>query len=295
MSRPWKLVPLLLASALVCGACSAGPTRLRDLSHTGQPVAIRAVQLPHRPHVTEQGCSDVTASYPHDFAIRADHLMADWLDGAVQSNQDGVTAYVSLIDSMSYDPISTPLVIMIPATPPDPQPPTLAPLPTPTGNPYTDGQLRAQIQAQNDQAMRRYQEALAAEQAQLDAIRWQVHDQTNKLRALDPPVASRTDVWGCLKRASERLSGEPGNKIVLIASDMENNTRQDYVPNLSLAGASVWVIMYQCSRAPECAAKTKQWRGIFSSAGAQDVRFFDPAQTQTLHSPLEQQTGGATV
>lgn len=282
-----------LGSGLLLVGCSLGPTRLNTpASAAPDPPGTQPIVAPYRRQMTLEECDDSTGSYPKAYALQANRLMADWLDQAARPNQGGVVAYINLINSQSFRPESTVMTIEVPPLPPDPSAPTLQPMPTPTGDPFTDPQRRATVQATNAARLRAYQQQLAQARARLDRVRQQVRTETDALRALDPVTDTiSTSIWGCLATASARFQGVAGDKWLILASDMQNNTFADFTSGLSLRGVHVAVVDYYATTAPESAATIHFWTAVFHAASAADVHFFDPAATQTLPDLLDS-TGG---
>ncbi len=279
---------MLIVAAVLLLLVACGPT-FPD-SETQATLTVPPA-IPHRPTVFLQYCGDNTGSYPRQYFLEANRYIADSLDAAVQLNQDGVTAYITLITSSTYNPKDTVLTVTIPATPNNPPAPSLA-TPTPSGNPFKDGQVRATAAANTGNEEQQYQATLAANQQLLQQVRTQVHTQTNRLRELAPPTENiSTSIWGCLDLASQRLAEKAGIKLLVIASDMENNTDQDKTANFiqshALKGVAVSVIFYYCQVAVECQQKTTSWQQVFLGAGATSVRFVDAGASPTLPPLLQ--------
>ncbi|GAC1458831.1 MAG: hypothetical protein PVSMB4_18300 [Ktedonobacterales bacterium] len=115
--------------------------------------------------------------------------------------------------------------------------------------------------------------------AQMAQVRAKVNDQTSRMRVLAPPVDDvATDLWGCIARASERLSSASGTKHLIIASDMENNTLREWTASHPLPGVHVLLLDYVCVEAAACAAKTAAWKEILMRAGATSFQAYDPSQ-----------------
>lgn len=270
----------LVAALLLNSGCGSTP------SASASSVTLQPIRAPYRPLTTVVYCSDTTASYDRQLLWQADTLMADLLDAAIQPNADQLTAYITWLDGSPFAPNATPLVIQIPALPAQPALPQLVPTPAPSGDPYADANKRIVVERENAATQRAYQQALAHQNAQLEQVRRAVHQQTEPLRKLRPPIAYSTSVYGCLALASERFAQVSGDKYLVIASDLQNTTLRDYVAPRTLAfqGVKIRVVFLQCVSAPECRATTAYWRGVFEAAGAQnrDVAFYDPSTSRTL-------------
>lgn len=276
-----------------------GASMALALTACGEPAPVGFPQYvdasPHRVHATVVYCRDVTASYPDAYAHQADRLVADSLDTATSLDQDGVTAYVNLITVNSYQPESTVLTMSVPPLPAAPDPPQLTPTPLPSSSdPFAYGQRKAQVQAANTQAQHDYQEALKQLSAQLNDAQTHVRAQTEQLRSLRvTDTAQRTDILGCIDRASERFQGEQGIKLLVFASDMVGNTQENALPTPApLPGVEVEVIYYYALNARAAAQCVAQWNTAFAKAGASQVRWYDTARSQTLSPLLSSQSGG---
>jgi hypothetical protein len=271
----------LLALLLLAG-CDAGLSSVTGSTITPAPT----LTTPHRDKTTVQYCVDNTGSYPREDFQGANQLIAQNLIDAVIPNSDGLTLYATLINSKTFDSSSTLDPFQIPAIAPYPSLP--APIPTPTeGNPISYAKEKQAAQAKNDDAIRAYNDQLAASKQQLETLKSQVTSDTKRLVTLNPPLdVDATSVWGCLELARTRFKQNPGKHVLIIASDMENNTNidktADFQQTRGLDGVSVAVVYFYCSNARGCQSTTSQWQNIFTSSGAASVKFSDPAQSKSL-------------
>lgn len=118
---------------------------------------------------------------------------------------------------------------------------------------------------------------------QLTAIHTQLQPQLDGLAHWSPARNARnTSVYGCLGLASQRLSGAPGKRLLVIASDLQNNSSLDVTPGLRLDGVDISVVNLLCTSVPACEATKGAWVGFFRTAGAASWSFADPAKTDTL-------------
>src|SRR5215510_12658829 len=97
-----RSISLLLAIMLLAG-CDAGLSSAVGSRITPAPTMTSA----HRDKTTIQYCVDDTGSYPRDDFHGANKLIAQNLVDAVTPNSDGLTLYVTLINSKTYDSSST--------------------------------------------------------------------------------------------------------------------------------------------------------------------------------------------
>jgi hypothetical protein len=261
-----------------CGVISTSAQK------TATPVTEeKPILLPHQSHRTIHACLDITSSIPYTYFEQARDAIAQSIDESVTPNQDGLTGYVSLITSNSWDPASTLATITVPAIAGDPPPPKLAAVPAATGDPFTDAKAKKQISEAHAKTLADYQRLLKGNHRTLAQVRSQVKKETNALRSRKPSVSAiSTDIWGCIGRADMHFQGVREPKVLLIESDLENNTDDQRIPDIHLSGVHVKVIYHYCSNAPECSANDTAWKQTLLKAGAADVLFFDPAQSSTL-------------
>jgi len=246
-----------------------------------KPIATeQPIITPHVGYRVVQGCLDVTGSYPRDDFNQAKQAIADAADSSVVPNTDGLTVYTGLIEANSWQEENTPL-IEVPKIAADPAPPVMLPPPTPTGDPFTDGKGLANVHASNAQAQAHYQDVLKKQHAELARIRALVHVQTNRLRTYVPPSAGSTDVFGCIERAAKRLQGVRADRLVLVASDLQNNSMAEYVSGLDLAGVRVKVFYHYCADAALCESTDAWFVNLCRHAGA-SITFFDVEESKAL-------------
>jgi hypothetical protein len=278
-----RVCSFLLPLILLLAACDGGLSSVQGATITPAPTRISV----HRDRTIVQYCVDDTGSYPREDFHGANRLIAQNISDNVVANSEGFTLYATLINSKTFDPASTLAPFTIPSTPPYPALP--APKATPTeGNPISYAKEKQAAQAQNDAAIKAYNQQMAAVTQQLADLKRQVTDDTARLINLDPAVdVDATSVWGCLQRGRDRFKDAPGKHYLIIASDMENNTNVDFTADFAqthaLAGVTVLVVYFYCQNARACQATTAQWQRIFTNAGAASVTFADPAQSSALH------------
>jgi hypothetical protein len=278
------LITLLASLPLLLSSCNPipGPDPKSEVTPTVPQETPIVVQ--HQPHIRIEAWLQDTSGFPRKNFKEAKQAIASSLDNLVQPDSDGAEVHIGLISSNSYDPASTVLSFTIPAIPADPLPPRLQPTVTAScQNIYTCAQQNNQILAQNAQVTAEYQKQLHSNHLQLARVRDQVRRFTDQLRSLNPPVDNGpTDMWGAFNRASQRLQGGKGPKYLIIAGSLENTTWQQFIPGDSLWYTKVRVVWHYCADAPACAANDDFWTGAFHHAGADDVRVFDVAQSETL-------------
>ncbi len=100
-----------------------------------------------------------------------------------------------------------------------------------------------------------------------------------EVNALEPMKSSRSDFYGGIFAAGERLQteGRPGDrKLLVIGGDMEDNVGRNVSPGLK--GVEVLVVMWEADGDPAKANKLKQqWTDyLVTRCGAQGVRFLPP-------------------
>ena len=279
--QPLVVVSLALLLLMLLTACAGGP----EAEPT--PAAVASVTPPpvtaHRDKATVQYCGDVTGSYPATYFAAANGYLARSLQAAITANQDGVVFYASLINDQPENPVNSLPPIVIPSTPDWPKPPVIAPTPTPGKNPFETSQAVAKALAANDDAQRAYAAGVKQVEGELAMLRTQLQPQLDGLAHWSPNRNARnTSIFGCIGLASQRFAGVTGNHILVIASDLQNNSLADVTPRLRLDGVQVVVIDLLCTTVPSCEATKGRWAGIFHAAGAASWTFADPAKSETL-------------
>jgi hypothetical protein len=258
------LVGLLYVALSGCGILpqigSHSPT------HIEQPMSA-----PYQPVRIVQLCLDTPPLFPARLMHEATSTIADRIDSAVTVNFGGLLVFVTYISHDSYQ--NAAIQFSVPAFPADPVSP---PPPRQGDDPYAN----AKSQSEYQKAVAAWQAQLTAQHRKLAALRAQVKQWTNTLRSLPAPFDNTgADVWGCLQDASQHFQDVAGEKFLLIASPLINNTLLQASRNVSLAGASVRVIWHTCWVASTCQANNAYWRHIFLQFGAKDVTMYDPAQS----------------
>lgn len=206
----------------------------------------------------------------------ADNIVAD-----TTVNQDGATYYVTPVtdDTLrnTLDPITSPALAA------DPQEPAYQAIPSqkPNEDPIAHNQRVAQIEGENQQAYDNWQEQLHANHQALTEARRKAQAAVQPLRHLRVPTVPITDLWGCLKSASNHFQ-HPGRHVLVLTGDLVNTTDLHKSDQISLAGAPVLVIWYYCQVASVCDANKAQWQDYFLSHGARSVQYFDKAASEGM-------------
>jgi hypothetical protein len=219
-----------------------------------------------------QLCLDTPPLFPARFGYEAATALGDRVDSAVNVNFGGLLVYVSYITHDSYQ--NSALQFAVSSFGADPAPPTP---PKKGDDPYAN----AQAQGVYQQAYARWQEALMSHHHQLAALRDQVKKWTNALRSLPIPYdQTGSDQFGCLQTASQHFQGVTGEKILLIASPLINNTMLQASNVISLSGARVLVIWHTCTIASVCQTNDATWKHLLLQDGAKSVAFYDVPQSE---------------
>jgi hypothetical protein len=163
--------------------------------------------------------------------------------------------------------------------------PQLTPVPSCPINPYACISAKATVTAANRAANATYQIAIAQVQAQLHAVQESTTEQTQQLLAWRPTVDLRaTSIYGVLNLASQRFSTPGGDKWLILASDMQNNTNLDELPP-DLTGVHILVLFLQTPDAVARAHTAATWTAVFKRAHVASIGFFDPAASAIMPSP----------
>src|SRR3989440_1360726 len=239
--------------------------------------------VPFRPFTVVQACLDITGSYPLADFKKAEGKIGEAADQFIRPNSNGLVVYANLITSNSWTDDSTFFTLRVPAIPADPAPPVLEKQPTSTGNVFLDKPKQKQVEKDNQAAIASYQALLQQRHAHLAQLRQNVHSQTNRLRSYSPAQTSQgTDIFGCLERAASRMHGVQGNKLLLVASDLQNNPLTQDVGNLDLSGVRVVVIYHYCNDVATCQQVNGWFSNLVLKAQASSVSIYDVAQSNNL-------------
>jgi hypothetical protein len=226
---------------------------------------------PYQPFRVLETCLDTPPIFAAHYFHEAATAIANKIDTAVTVNQGGMVVYVTLITHDSFQ--NNAFQFSVPAFPADPAPPVKA---AQGDNPYDNA--TAQQDYQN--AFASWQVALVTQHQKLAGLRSQVKQETDKMRSEGAPYDNTgADVFGCLDTASQHFQGVTGEKFLLIASPLINNTLLQ-AATISLAGVSVRVIWHTCTIASICQSNDANWKKRFLQFGAKDVQFYDPAQEE---------------
>src|SRR5487761_2554213 len=286
-----RVLVATLAIMLIVLSCVTDFTRLFNPTPTPKNTtptptfAIYTTPGPSRPPLLIQFCNDDTGSYPRSDFNNADQKIASSLENAVTANQQGVTLYATAITHNTFDPsntLSTFTILPSPVFAPTP-----SPIPITHLDPFTDPPSWTAIAKQNEQAIYTYNGTATAEDQQIQTNKTAITNAVKKLTSWNPPVDDiATSILGCFQLAAQRFVGQPGVKMIYIASDLENNTDVDYTQNFvkahSLAGVIVHVIYFYSQDAGRNYEKEHAWCPYLKSAGASNVLFSDPGQSGTL-------------
>jgi hypothetical protein len=278
------LVVMLFAVMLVTG-CSGMFTTCTQQSMMPTPMQNeQPIIVSRQSYRMVEIWLSIMSKYPRSYFDQAKQQIADAIDNAVQPNSDGMLITINLISSDSFKPEATVLVIRIPALAADPEPPALAPRPTPTNDPFADAKTVKQIAAKNATTQQQYQQLLLEQHTHLAVVRSDIHRLTDQLRHLNSPVDSGIqDLWGAFGRAAKRFQRVQAKKLFLLVTSLDQTTWDQFTPDLYLPQVSASVIYAYCGQTqPVCEQSTAFWRGAFAHAGASSVSISDPAQSEAL-------------
>ncbi len=238
----------------------------------GQHHSDPAQNPAYQPYRTVQACLDTPPLYPSPLFHQAAGAIADRIDQAVTANSGGLAFYLTEITSQSFQ--NDVLSFSVPAVAAYPSPPSPPRL---TDDPYKNAALKQAYQ----QALLAWQQTIRTQQHNLALLQAKIKGETNTLRSLTPvvdPVAD--DIYGCLQEAQQHFHAASGEKVLLIASSLSNNTLLQATNRIDLTGVSVRIIFHTCVPpvAAICQANDLQWKQLFLQSGAKSVAFYDPAQ-----------------
>lgn len=263
-----SILPILMLILALSGCASIFPqVSHAKIVHLEQPII-----LPYQKYRVEQYAINTPPIYSVRLFRQAVMALADRVDGSINVNMGGEAIYVNLITHNSIQgTVLTLTVPSFPADPPAPSPPKLG------DDPYANAKAQSDYQIAFDV----WQAKLLSQHKLLSRLRATVRVWTNKLRTLTPPYDPvADDLLGFLADASQHFQNVNGDKYLLIASPLLNNTLVNQSSGISLTGVNVRVIYRTCYLASVCAASDGYWSKIFKQYGAKSVKILDPAQSE---------------
>lgn len=285
--RRWWQRLLLLFAALALfvvplAGCDGGPSSTN--ASNASPAITPPPTVAHRGPLLIQLDPDITGSYPRYLLLSFLQQMANWIDTIPRMASEPSTVYVTYISHAPYLPVNSPMSFTIAGLPDWPST-GQTPVPQCPDNPYSCSDKQATITTQNASAAVTFQQQMKSVQAQLAAVQQATHQKTQALRALRPGVDNQaTSVWGVLNMASQRFSGVSGDKWLILATDLDNNTNIDEIAP-DLTGVHVLTLDLYCTSAVQCQKTKSTWTRILQQAHVASVRFLEPEESQTAASP----------
>ncbi len=260
------LLPYILLVTL--GGCSSIIPHIER--HTSGYIE-QPIIAPLQPYRVVQVCLDTPPLFSARLFREVAKAIADRVDSSITVNQLGLAVFVTLITHDSFQ--NDVLQFSVPAFAADP----VSPIPPKQGD---DPYANAKSQSEYQKAVDAWHEVLISQHHKLELLRAQVKQWTDTMRSLPAPFDNTgADIYGCLQDASLHFQGVTGEKFLLIASPLINNTLLQASQKISLADASVRVIWHTCSIASVCQSNNAYWQHIFLKYGAKEVTFYDPAQS----------------
>lgn len=290
MRQTKKYVAMLLVLVISGGtiaACTLGPGPQPIATAPTPTAAVRSQPEPVRPALLIQYCDDVTTSYPRADFQAANALIANALVQSVGANQGGVTLYATAITHNTFDPANTLApVFKVPAIAAYQPTPTVLPTYVPQ-NPNTDPPTETAIANARATAIASYNGGVLSIDQQIQHAQAAVTRDVGRLKTWNPPPDNiATSILGCFQLAAQRFAGQPGVKLIYLATDFGNNTyidnAQPLVTQHQLAGVIVHAIYFYSPTAVAAAQTETQWCSYLLSAGAKSVTFNDPSSSQNL-------------
>lgn len=281
----WCVVAVALMVTSACAEAGTGASTPPPAASVPTTKMLTPISMPYQPPTTAVGCFDPSFTNPYGVILEALQFWADALDGAVRPNTGPITTYLLTINRQTYASARSAVVVQIPAIAAQEPVPRLQPYPPASNDPYADALKRAKIRQANAHTLAAYQHTLAQQDLELAHVRQAVKAQTNTIRRLRPSIDYQAaSVYGCVAKASEWFAETPGRPLLVIASDLRNDTWVDYVPPqaLALRGAVVRIVFFSCQAAPLCQRRQAAWTQYLLAAGASSVEFYDVAASRTL-------------
>jgi hypothetical protein len=251
----------LLAILILVSSCT--------IKQSPIPLTEQPILAPYQPFRIVQVCLDTPPLYPENLFYDAVNAIADRIESSVTVNFGGIEVYVTLITHNSYQ--YDVLQFSIPAFPADPPKPQLVQSPNVFSNANANSTYQHELAS--------WQLKLLSQHHQLAELRKLVKHYTDKLRSLPDPYDDKgADLWGCLQDTTLHFQ-QTGEKYLLIASALVNNTDLQKSAYINLSGASVRGIWRICQVATTCQTSNAYWTHVFLKDGAKAVSFYDPASS----------------
>jgi len=209
-------------------------------------------------------------------------MLADRLDAAIIPGEDGIDVFGGAITHKSIQ--NDLFAYSIKPIPPDRPMPVLQVCPTEAMEGETPTHFSdrvASCEQANAKAIADWQAFLKINHTLLNQVRTQVKrytDAMKKIKPINDPIAE--DIYGALVDASSHFSHfSNGEKLLILASPLRNNTNVDYTRNISLRGVVVRVTFFSFDTASEGDSIKAYWTQQLLSFGATSVTFYSPQDT----------------
>lgn len=267
---------LILGMVALATACAAGAPEAVGTPTPSPTPAPSPTPTPMPPPAHVVICIDRSGSY-QEWTRPALIAIADLIP-ELAAPGPGWRLDLRWIESNSYRPEAHIGALELPPLLPLPEPmPTFTPWPTPE-NPLMDYEPTRQAQATRQAAAEERQgEVRDRIQRSYEDARQKAREFAEGLRRLQPEVALRSDVWGCVTKASELFASRPASaRWLLIASDLEEAGEQQK-NSVKLSGVHVRIVFWKATKAAQAQRIRETWTRWFQNAGAADVRFLDPS------------------
>jgi hypothetical protein len=212
-------------------------------------------------------------------------MLADWTDAAIIPGEDGIDIFVGAITHKSIQ--NDLLAFHVRPIPPDKPMPVLQVCPTEAQDGETPTHFSdraAACEQANTKAIADWQAFLKTNHELLTQVRAQVKQYTDAMRNNIKPIIDpiSEDIYGALSDASSHFShfsSADGEKILIMASPLRNNTNVDYTRNINLRGVAVRVTFFTCDTSSECDSTKAFWSQQLLSFGASSVTYYSPQDT----------------
>ncbi|MGE3598749.1 MAG: hypothetical protein AB7N70_24710 [Dehalococcoidia bacterium] len=295
-----QVIPVILTAALAlsvaCGdlstntpADAAGGAPPSQKVHSAPAADIPVLRGPQS--LSLVACIDGSSSYPRVLLDRAREQLRWLFEQRLAPSHMRTNAWVRWITHHSADESADLVAFRIGAIPDtpvraaDPPQPKLHDLEDPALMYNRD--KRQQLEAENQDRSLRWRDAIAAidaaYQQDLEKQRAVLAHETTALALVmdalvgaEPPAAQGSDVGGCLTKAAGILAREPGERRLVLFTDLVAWGTQN-IKNLKLEGVTVRVVLH-CDSQVECEREEATWNPVFAAAGVSVIEYYDPAE-----------------
>lgn len=273
-----SFVPVLLSGCANPFSCMLGCVSQKHPQQY-QNLPINTTHIAHKVIVLE---NDTPPLQKAEYFSQMLKMLADRIDASILPGEDGIDVFGGAITHKSIQ--NDLFAYSIKPIPPDKPKPVLQVCPSEAMDGETPTHFADRVAAceqANTKAIADWQAFLKINHELLNQVRAQVRQYTDAMRKFKPindPVSD--DIYGALADAASHFSHfSSGEKILILASPLRNNTNVDYTRNIHLRHVVVRVTFFTCDTSSQCDSTKAFWTQQLLSFGASSVTFYSPQDT----------------